>query len=251
MSLIELKMILWRLFWLMPKQTAIKLLRNATADVIHQNGLRKNTILIFQKWTWMIYTISPTMEYEKKLRHDKYIELLASRGLPFIQKLLTVNEKDCRNIVVSNMSRSGPFLKEDFTKTWVPGGTAYSKAGSSRNHIDDSLVKPNAGWLWATNIKWATAECSKLCNFGLRDGSYVFWDRDRLTSLDLPDKARELEGSECDTFPEYRCRSTVPSAEERLRGIKVPREVLLELAPKDHCRDADHDLVHLFGDPMY
>lgn len=120
---------------------------------------------------------------------------------------------------------------------------------NQKSQTDESLQSPSAGWLRATGGRWASAVYDEPSNFILRDQGYVFWDRKRLENLGILGTLREPVPRTEDSSLEYRQRSMMPSAQERLKGAVVPGNFLYGLASnRDHYRELDYDL---FGDTMY
>ena len=188
-------------------------------------------------------------EGRKSSDHGNHIEFLVSRGLPYLRRLLNLKPEDRRDVVISTLNSGTPFLHEALEKRRYRSDTVERDHENQNSQTDKSLQSVSAGWLWATGERWASAVYDEPSNFNLRDQGYVFWDRKRLENLGILGTPREPVPRTQDSPLEYRQRSMMPSAQERLKGAVVPGNFLYGLAAnRDHDGELDYDL---FGDAMY
>jgi hypothetical protein len=139
------------------------------------------------------------------------ITSLASRQLPFLQKLLEADPDKQQQLIFSHkgfeIDRLEAFLSQSFMLwTIVFQG--------------DKLSACNLGWSWAFEMR-SKAFFTPSSSSEIREWGYVFWDEDRLRRSGLIDTPRPRWQKD-PFFPRGEYRMAMPSVQQRLEDMNLP-----------------------------
>ncbi|MCJ1484584.1 hypothetical protein MMC06_004755 [Schaereria dolodes] len=168
----------------------------------------------------------------QKSKHPKWITSLLSCGLSFLRGLAELDVKSQRDVVLECHPTSRPFLREALGElpqgdTAIKGHYKNQKVGTDLCFDPDSLESWNMGWLWAANHK-VVETLRTAYGSNLRRWGFVIWDSDRLMRSGVLTELSKVKNKK----PEDRNRWRMPSAERRLKGVLVRRDVLNKLASR-------------------
>ena len=189
-------------------------------------------------------------KHQKKFHHGTHITALVHRGLPFLKCYLELDTQARTDLTLSTFTpHTRPSLHGILQEYHNDLQQSDRRAETERHFNGDSLKFSNYGWLWANEQSARTGNYGLACRFDLMNRGYVFWDRGRLQASGILDTPCDIADRAFTIFSKGPDRRQMPSAEERLAGVRVRGEVLETLSFSKLWRPKDE--YELVGDDLY
>ncbi|PTB41919.1 hypothetical protein M441DRAFT_27059 [Trichoderma asperellum CBS 433.97] len=152
-----------------------------------------------------------------RFRSSTFVSYLASLGSTFVYRLVFADKDQRRRIIQENTPVWRDFLPEALDHAPRTGPKTTMPDGMDNNH----LSHPNLGYF---RFKPSEEEVyfkilhDSILNCPLRERAFVFWDADRIFCPVVSDQLQQARVNL--QFNRYKGKS----AEERLKGVKIPWE---------------------------
>ncbi|KAM0514454.1 hypothetical protein ACHAPE_006747 [Trichoderma viride] len=157
-----------------------------------------------------------------RFQSPKYVSYVASLGSTFMYRLALADKDQRRRMIQENTPERRDFLPEALEHAPGTGPKTTMPDGIDDNH----LSHPNLGYYrfkrWEEEIYFGILRGS-IQSCPLRERAFVFWDADRILCPRVSDqlqRARHMDSARVDL--QFK-RSTGKSAEERLKGVRIPK----------------------------
>ncbi|KAL7924785.1 hypothetical protein ACQKWADRAFT_285938 [Trichoderma austrokoningii] len=157
-----------------------------------------------------------------RFRSLTFVSYLASLGSAFVYRLILADKDQRRRIIQENTPVCRDFLPEALehalsVSSETPMAYGFDNGLLSFPTMGYSCFKRSNGDIYLGFLNGG------LRSYPLRERAYVFWDPDRILSIAVGDQLEEAASMDWETVNMQFNRYKGKSAEERLKGVKIPR----------------------------
>ncbi|KAI1074297.1 hypothetical protein F5B20DRAFT_596494 [Whalleya microplaca] len=165
----------------------------------------------------------------RKSDANGFISYMASLGLGFMDKLITADDHERKDLIRRHAPRARHFLPEALGYSAGGRPAAATPAGG----FTDDINRPKLGWFrykcsdWDRHLPAKTdGRFSGITRFPIRTMGCVFWDAGRICCPAVDEAFREANGMDMQEVRELYSREYRPTPEERLKGVQIPESQL-------------------------
>ncbi|KAM0471214.1 hypothetical protein ACHAPX_009394 [Trichoderma viride] len=156
-----------------------------------------------------------------RFQSPKYVSYIASLGSTFMYRLALADKHQRRRMIQENTPVRRDFLPEALEHAPGTGPKTTMPDGIDDNH----LSHPNLGYYRfkrSEELVYFRILHSSIESCALRERAYVFWDADRILCPVVSDQLQRATHMDSESVELRFDRSTGKSAEERLKGVRIP-----------------------------
>lgn len=186
-----------------------------------------------------IYHLGIFTDFSKRRCHVRNIESLITCGAVAIGNLTTVPFQTARDIVLQtyvpfrferSILQEAYCMANNYIRPSISRRPYFPYTSIGRRFEGESFKSPNFGWAWAIESQSHGPFVNDSSNYHLIRQGYVFWDKERMTALDMYSVRRGYVSSFSGTNMDEDARSGEPSVETRLKKGAVHWGVIQEMS---------------------